>query len=101
MAKARRRWQVYRRFVRNNRAVSALEYAILVGVIAVGIGAALTAFSNQIKAALQNVSKNIAGMQGLTGTTTGGTTTGGTTTGGTTTGGTTTGGTTTGGTTTG
>ena len=32
-------------YLRNNRAVSALEYAILVGVIAVAIAAALTTFS--------------------------------------------------------
>ena len=33
------------RFARANEAVSALEYAILVGVIAVAIGLALTTFS--------------------------------------------------------
>ena len=72
MAKARHWWEGYRRFIRNNRAVSALEYAILVGVIAVGIGTALTAFSTQIKTALQNVSNQIAGLPGLgTGTGTG------------------------------
>ena len=36
-----------RRFVRANEAVSALEYAILVGVIAVAIAAALQAFSGR------------------------------------------------------
>ena len=36
-----------RRFARANKAVSALEYAILVGVIAVGIAAALATFSHQ------------------------------------------------------
>jgi Flp pilus assembly pilin Flp len=38
------------RYLRNNRAVSALEYAILAGVITVGVAAALTAFSGSITA---------------------------------------------------
>ena len=33
------------RYLRNNRAVSALEYAILVGIIAVALSAAIVAFS--------------------------------------------------------
>ena len=38
------------RYLRNTKAVSALEYAILVGVIAVAISAvAVTAFSGNIK----------------------------------------------------
>ena len=40
------------RFVRANKAVSALEYAILVGVIVTGVGAALLAFSDNIEQAL-------------------------------------------------
>ena len=39
----------FRRFIRANEAVSALEYAVLVGVVVVGIGAALGTFTNQIK----------------------------------------------------
>ena len=42
----------FRRFVRANEAVSALEYAILVGVIAVGIAAALATFSTSITTAI-------------------------------------------------
>ena len=34
----------FRRFIRANEAVSALEYAVLVGVVVVGIGTALTTF---------------------------------------------------------
>ena len=34
----------FRRFIRANEAVSALEYAVLVGVVVVGIGAALGTF---------------------------------------------------------
>ena len=37
-----------RRFLRVDQAVSALEYAILVGVIAVAIGAALVTFSDNL-----------------------------------------------------
>ena len=44
----------FRRFVRANEAVSALEYAILVGVIAVAIGLALTTFSESITTALEH-----------------------------------------------
>ena len=41
-----------RRFSKANEAVSALEYAILVGVIAVGIGAALMAFEGNLATAI-------------------------------------------------
>ena len=43
------------KFVRSTRAVSALEYAILVGVIAVAISAALVTFSGNIKTALTTI----------------------------------------------
>ncbi len=43
------------RFVRANKAVSALEYAILVGVIVAGVGGALVAFSTNIEEALTNI----------------------------------------------
>ena len=42
------------RFSRANEAVSALEYAMLVGVIAVALSAALVLFSGQIEKALTN-----------------------------------------------
>ena len=44
-----------RGFLRSTRAVSALEYAILVGVIVVGVVGALNIFSGQITAALNTV----------------------------------------------
>ena len=53
------------RFLRESKGVSALEYAILVGVIAVGIGAALSLFSGQITTALANAGDSIAGIAGL------------------------------------
>ena len=43
-----------RRFPSSDKAVSALEYAVLVGVVVIGISAALGAFQNQIKTALAN-----------------------------------------------
>ena len=49
----------FRRFLRVNEAVSALEYAILVGVIAVAIGVALTAFGGQLTAALNKIGVNV------------------------------------------
>ena len=42
----------FRRYLKANEAVSALEYAILVGVIAVAVGAALFAFGQEITEAL-------------------------------------------------
>ena len=55
--KHKSRW--FRRFARANEAVSALEYAILVGVIAVAIGTALVAFSGNIKTALGNIGAKV------------------------------------------
>ena len=49
----------FRRFSRANEAVSALEYAILVGVIAVGIGAALVAFETTLQAAIAAIGVDI------------------------------------------
>ena len=45
--KAKHTSRRFGRFARANEAVSALEYAILVGVIAVAIGVALTTFSGK------------------------------------------------------
>ena len=43
------------RYLRARKAVSALEYAILVGVIAVGIGGALLAFEDQVSEAITDI----------------------------------------------
>ena len=45
----------FRRFARANAAVSALEYAILIGVVAVGIGGVLVTFGKQIETALETI----------------------------------------------
>ena len=43
------------RYLRNNRAVSALEYAILVGIIAVAISTAIVAFAPNITKAIATI----------------------------------------------
>jgi Flp pilus assembly pilin Flp len=56
-----RRWmQKPVHYLRNNRAVSALEYAILVGVIAVAIAIALATFSGNITTALTTIGGKVA-----------------------------------------
>ena len=50
----------FRRFLKANEAVSALEYAILVGVIAIGIGVAMATFSDNIKTALNKLGSDVA-----------------------------------------
>ena len=54
----------FRRFVRSTKAVSALEYAILVGIIAIAITAALATFSDNITTALTTIGGDIAGLGG-------------------------------------
>ena len=54
----------FKAFLRGERGVSALEYAILVGVIVVGVVAALNAFSDQITAALTAIGGDIGGIEG-------------------------------------
>lgn len=51
-----------RRFVRANKAVSALEYAILVGVIAAAIGTVLVTFGGNITTAITNLGANVANI---------------------------------------
>ena len=47
------------RYLRTTRAVSALEYAILIGVVATAVAAALTTFSGNIKSALEGIGSRI------------------------------------------
>ena len=51
-----------RRFVRTNEAVSALEYALLVGVVAIALGAALVTFTGNIETALTTIGDTIKGQ---------------------------------------
>ena len=53
------------RFLRANKAVSAMEYAILVGVIVAGVGGALIAFSNDIEKALKTVGDGVKATETL------------------------------------
>ena len=46
-------------YLRNSKAVSAMEYAILVGVIAVALGAALATFGTNITTAIEKVGSNV------------------------------------------
>ena len=52
----------FRRFLRANKAVSALEYAILVGVIAVAVGTAIVAFSGKLSTAMENIGTDVANI---------------------------------------
>ena len=46
-------------YVRNNSAVSALEYAILVGVIVVAAAVAMTQFTSDMKTSIDEIGKNV------------------------------------------
>ena len=46
-------------YLRGDRAVSALEYAILAGVVAVALVAALTTFSDQVSNAIDGIGTRI------------------------------------------
>ena len=48
-----------RRFLKADEAVSALEYAVLVGVVVVGVGGAIVTFSGEIKTAITDIGTNI------------------------------------------
>ena len=52
----------FARYLRTTRGVSALEYAILVGVIAVAIAAALATFSGQIETAMKTIGDDVGGL---------------------------------------
>ena len=51
----------FRRFLGVDEAVSALEYAILVGVIAVGMAAAIAGFETEISEAITNIGNMVDG----------------------------------------
>ena len=55
MKKVKHIWRRFRRFARASEAVSALEYAILVGVIAVGMAAAIAGFETEISEAIATI----------------------------------------------
>ena len=49
--------------IRGDEGVAALEYAILVGVIAAAVALALTTFGDDITAALQTIGDEVAGIE--------------------------------------
>ena len=57
----------FRRFLMANEAVSALEYAILVGVIAIAVGAALVTFGAEIAAGLAAIGNTVDAVNTTTG----------------------------------
>ena len=50
----------FRHFLRANEAVAALEYALLVGVVAVAIGAALVTFAGSVDTAIDSIGTGIS-----------------------------------------
>ena len=51
------------RYLRGTRAVAAMEYAIIVGVVVVGVGAAVVTFQSQITAFITAAGSEITGAQ--------------------------------------
>lgn len=51
----------FRRFLRANEAVSALEYALIVGVVAVGIGTAIFALRDTIVTEINDMATAVTG----------------------------------------
>ena len=52
-----------RGFLQGGRGVSAIEYALLVGLVAVGVAAGLLAFGDDIQAALANIGRGAANTE--------------------------------------
>ena len=54
----------FRRFLKANEAVSALEYALLVGIIAVAVGAAIAFFGGEIDDAIRAIGAQVGAIDG-------------------------------------
>ncbi len=48
------------RFLRSERAVSALEYAVMAGVVIAGVGTAIVAFTGDLTTAIDNMSNTVS-----------------------------------------
>ena len=57
--------QRFKAFLRGERGVSALEYAVLVGVIAVAVVGLLTGFADEIEQAMDNIGNRIVAAPGV------------------------------------
>ncbi len=53
----------FARYLCNTRAASALEYAILTGIIATVLAGAFTTFSETIKTTLESMAAEVSGMK--------------------------------------
>ena len=51
--------RLFRRFLRANEAASALEYALVIGVVATAIAAALITFQGEITAAITTIGAEV------------------------------------------
>lgn len=51
-----------RRFLAIDKGVSALEYAMVVGIIAIAVGAAVVAFSEEYKTPITNIAAKIGAI---------------------------------------
>ena len=60
--KSKRLSRRIRGFARTSEAVSALEYAVLVGVVVVAIGAALGTFEDEITGYLEKIQKKVTAL---------------------------------------
>ena len=49
----------FRRFLRGSEAVSALEYALLVGIITVAVGAAIATFGDDIQNTIEGIGDDV------------------------------------------
>ena len=52
------------RFVRAQEAVSALEYAIIVGVVVAGVGGALAVFTGDVEDAIEGIATDVTAGNG-------------------------------------
>ena len=50
----------FRRFLETTRGVSAIEYALLVGLVAVAVGAAIVTFSGDLQETITNIGDQVA-----------------------------------------
>ena len=55
-----------RRFLKADQAVSTLEYAMMVGLVATAVGAAIVTFSDDVQDAITGIGDDVAGF-GITG----------------------------------
>ena len=52
------------RFARAKEAVSAMEYAIVVGVVVAGVGGAVVAFTDSVETAIDDIATNVTSGAG-------------------------------------